>query len=239
MEYGIQLFSVRDAFPGDIKGTLKALGEMGYSFVETAGFHGADAETFADNLKASGMSLIATHTPWEELAENFGETVKFHKAIGNKNIVIPAADLSTRQSLDSFIDFVNGVQPKLREQGIDLHYHNHTQELIANKDGIIPAAELMSRTNLLLEVDTFFVYAVGQDPVDFLTRHKDRVRMIHLKDGLTEHEGRPLGQGSAPIEKVYRYALNRLAIIVESETLQPDGLTEARLCIEYLRQLED
>jgi sugar phosphate isomerase/epimerase len=43
MEYGLQLFSVRDITGNDLEGALKAVAELGYSSVEYAGFFGHSA----------------------------------------------------------------------------------------------------------------------------------------------------------------------------------------------------
>ena len=51
--------------------------------------------------------------------------------------------------------------------------------------------------------------------------------------------GMPLGMVEAPVPAVYAKALAmKLPIIVESETQTPDGPTEARICMDYLRSLE-
>ena len=63
--------------------------------------------------------------------------------------------------------------------------------------------------------------------------------MIHLKDGRRGGYGIPLGQGDAPVADVVRYAeTHGLAMVVESETLNPNGLAEAEACINYLKSLE-
>ena len=38
MDYGLQLYSVRDMAEKDFEGTLKAVADLGYEFVEPAGF---------------------------------------------------------------------------------------------------------------------------------------------------------------------------------------------------------
>ena len=43
-EYGLQLFSLRDITGNDLEGALKAVAEMGYKYVEYAGFFGHSAE---------------------------------------------------------------------------------------------------------------------------------------------------------------------------------------------------
>jgi len=44
MNYGLQMYSVRDITGTDLAGALKKVAELGYSFVEFAGFFGNSAE---------------------------------------------------------------------------------------------------------------------------------------------------------------------------------------------------
>ena len=45
-EYGLQLYSVRDAMQENMAETIKKVAELGYKTVETAGFFGKSAEEF-------------------------------------------------------------------------------------------------------------------------------------------------------------------------------------------------
>lgn len=239
MEYGIQMYSVRDITETNMEGALKALAEMGYSYVEFAGFFGIPAQTIKGMLDKYGLRVSGTHTVWQEVAEHFEETLAYHKAIGNKNIIIPGADLSTKAKLDAFIDMLNEFQPKLAAEGITLGYHNHDHEFKPNEDGQIIYDEIVARTKIALEIDTYWVYAAGKDPVALMEQLKDRLPVIHIKDGLSNRDGRPLGLGTAPVKAVYNKAVEMgVPMVVESETLQPDGLTEAKICIDYLKSLE-
>ena len=99
--------------------------------------------------------------------------------------------------------------------------------------------QLIYRTELDLEIDTFWAYAAGIDPVKLLDRLHDRVPVIHIKDGYENGEGMPLGMGTAPVKAVYQTAVKYgIPMVVESETLKPSGLSETDICIRYLRSLE-
>jgi len=77
------------------------------------------------------------------------------------------------------------------------------------------------------------------DPVAVLDRLGERVKVIHIKDGYADGRGTPLGMGEAPVAAVYAKAVQMgIPMVVESETCKPDGITEAKICIEYLRSLE-
>ena len=101
MEYGIQLYSVRDLTEKNLDDALRQVSALGYRFVEFAGFFGHSAEDVRAMLEKYNLTVSGTHTGWQEIAERFEETVAYHKAIGNRNIIIPGADLSDQAKLDA------------------------------------------------------------------------------------------------------------------------------------------
>lgn len=239
MEYGIQLYSVRDLTEKNMDEALRQVSELGYKFVEFAGFFGIPAEEIKAMLDKYGLKVSGTHTGWREIAEHFEETVAYHKAIGNKNIIIPGGDFSDQKKLDALIDMINEFQPKLAAEGITLGYHNHHKEFLPNKDGSNIEDQLIYRTNVMLEIDTYWAYVGMKNPVALLERLGDRVKVIHIKDGDANGNGTPLGMGTAPVADVYKKAIEMgLPMVVESETCKPDGMTEAKICIECLKSLE-
>ena len=238
-EYGLQMYSVRDITDKDMDGALKKVAEIGYKFVEFAGFFGHPAEEIKAMLDKYGLRVSGTHTGWQEVAENFEETVAYHKAIGNKNIIIPGADLDNQEKIDAFVGMANKYQPLLAAQGISFGYHNHAFEFETNKDGSEIYPQLVERTQLNLEIDTYWAYVGKQDPVKMLEDLKDRVHVIHLKDGSADGEGTHLGKGTAPVEQVIAKATEMgLPMVVESESLTPDGIGEVTACFEFLKTLK-
>ncbi len=239
MKYGIQMYSLRDITGDDLEGALKAVAEMGYKQIEFAGFFGHTADEINDMLKKYDLELIGTHSGWEDLRDNYEETLAFHKAIGNKRYVIPGADISKKEKLDKFIDFVNDIIPKLKAEGIELGYHNHAHEFIPTEEGIYIHSELQNRTNLFFEVDTYWAFVAGKDPIAELERLGDRVKMVHLKDGTPDGNGLSLGSGSAPAAAVKAYAqAHGLDIVVESEGCNPTGIEEVSRCMDFLKSLD-
>lgn len=239
MEYGIQMYSVRDITGEDMDGALGQIAQLGYSMVEFAGFCGHSAEAIKAMLDKHGLKCFGTHTGIGELVNDFEGTVKYHKTIGNKNFIIPCHNLEDRAHIDEFVQLVNKYQPMLEKEDIRLSYHNHSTEFIPNKDGCNIYEQLVERTNIGLEIDTYWAFNAGLDPVATLEKYADRVVCIHLKDGLEAGQGKPLGKGIAPVAAVRAKAIEMgLPIIVESETLTPTGLDEAKTCMEYLKTLD-
>lgn len=241
MNYGIQLYSVRDLAQNDYEQALKKVAEMGYKMVEPAGFFGHDSATVAGWLKKYGLTVCGTHTGIDAIVNDFDAIVAYHKAIGTDKIIIPAADFSTKEKVDSFIDKVNSLIPRLEKEGMKLYFHNHAVEFLPNNDGIIPHKELQARTSILFEIDTYWAFAAGLDAVAVLEELKDRTPIIHLKDGLKDekHTGKSLGLGEAPVAEVLKKAVELgMEIVVESEGLEPTGIEEVARCMEYLKNLD-
>ena len=240
MDYGLQLYSVRDTLRQDYHATLIAVAKMGYKLVETVRTDNATAQEIAAWCKELGLTVSGTHTPADALLpENLAKTIADHKAMGCHLLIIPGHDLSTAAKIDEFVKLVSGVQPILEKEGITLAFHNHSREFMPNEDGQIIYDELLRRTEMKLELDTYWAYNAKKDPVALMDTLADRLVAIHIKDGDDQGKGYPLGMGTAPVKAVYNKALAMgLPMIVESETLTPDGPTEAKICIDYLKSLE-
>lgn len=239
MEYGLQLYSVRDITGREMERALREVAAIGYKFVEFAGFFDIPAQEIRAMLDEYGLEVSGTHTGWQEVADHFEETVAYHKAIGNHNIIVPMADLSCQAKIDAFVEMANRYQPMLAAEGIAFGYHNHSHEFIPNADGSMIHAQLELRTNLAFEIDTYWAFNAKIDPILLLERLKDRIRVIHLKDGDESGHGFALGEGKAPVAAVREKAIEMgVRMVVESETLQPDGLSEVKRCMDYLKTLD-
>lgn len=236
MEYGIQMYSIRDLAEKDLDAALGAVAEIGYKYVEFAGFFGHTAEEVKAMLDKHGLKVSGTHTQFAELENDFEETVKFHKAIGNTNIIVPGYDIFSREKLDAFIDKCNAIVPKLAAEGIRFGFHNHSGEF-APVDGVVPEIELENRTDIQLELDTFWAFNAGEDPLVWMERlySEGKLSVIHLKDGFKGGRGVALGEGEAPVAEVRALAEKLgVTIVVESEGLDPTGREEVERCFRYL-----
>lgn len=238
--YGIQLYSVRDIAEKDLFEALEQVAALGYKEVEFAGFFGHTAEEVKEMLDKTGLAVSGTHSGWEELTpDRIEETVKYHETIGNHNFIVPGADLTTLEKIEKFCEVMNFAQPILNKEGITLSYHNHSHEFEVCSWGSTIHSELEKRTSVDFEIDTYWAFNAGCDPIEVMDRLKDRIKVIHLKDGLIGGIGRTLGKGEAPVKEVRDYAYEHgFGIVVESETLTPDGITEAKECIEFLKTID-
>lgn len=244
--YGIQMYSLRDTAKESLKEALRIVASQGYRYVEFAGFFGHPAEEVAAWLKEYGLAVSGTHTQAVELLpEVIEETIAYHKAIGNKNIIIPGFKIKEQADLDRLVEIINTAQPILAQHGISLGYHNHSHEFQKTEFGKYIEEELYNRTKVAFEIDTFWAFNAGVDPVDLLERMKDRLApVIHLKDGFKavngeKAKGKSVGEGEAPVVAVREKALSMgLLMVIESEGQDPTGEAEVGRCISFLASLE-
>lgn len=239
-EYGLQIYSVKDSALHDMDGTLAKVAEMGYTYAEFSSFYGCTPEDIKGMLEKYNLKISGMHASWQDLKPSkIYETIAKHKIVGNPYYIIPGADLSTLEKIEEFCAVMNYAQPILAAENIRLGYHNHSHEFVVMPWGSTIHAELERRTNIDFELDTFWVFHAGADPIAVLERLKDRIRVIHLKDGLEDGAGRSLGLGVAPVKAVREKAIEMgLTMVVESEGRQPTGIEEVTRCIEYLKTLE-
>lgn len=252
-EYGLQMYSIRDITKDSMRKALEEVANMGYKYIEFAGFFDYTAEQIKIWLDEFGLVCSGTHSGMDTIApEAIDETIRYHKAIGCDNLIVPGCDWSTKEKSDGVIETLNAAQKKLAENGIRLGYHNHSREFFPTADGIVFEDEVISRTGVELEIDTFWLFNAGIDVISYLEEHKDRIKVIHLKDGIpsvdenksfdlvhTGVKGFSVGEGRAPITAIREWAnKNGVLMVIESEGLNPTGLEEVKRCIDYLRTLD-
>jgi sugar phosphate isomerase/epimerase len=248
------MYSVRDITKDDLKGALKAVAEMGYQYVEFAGFFDNTAEDVKAWLDEYGLVASGTHTKLDALTdETIDETIRYHQVIGCKNLIVPSAKWKTEEQMEENIAALNKAQKKLAAAGITLGYHNHSGEFYETPYGKIVEDELLARTDIAIQIDTFWLFNAGIDPVPYLEAHKDRIRVIHLKDGIVSKDtkgsfadakngavGKSVGSGDAPVKAVREWAIkNNVLMVIESEGLDPTGPEEVKRCIDHLRTLDE
>lgn len=242
MDYSIQLYSVHKALTREnFDENLGKIAEMGYTAVEPCGFYEYTPGEINAMLKKHNLKLSGTHSAYKSLVEDFDNTLEFHKAIGNPNYIIPGGvPISNQKEIDEFVENANRLQEKLAAHGINLCYHNHSGEFVVNADGSMPYEQMILRTNIDLEVDVYWAFrGLGnKNPIDLLNRIENRIKCIHLKDGLETGHGKPLGQGDAPIAEIFAWAKEKGKLaVVENESDPLKCMEEAKMCIDYLKTL--
>ena len=235
-----QLYSAREDASNDLEGVLDQLSRMGYEGVEFAGFFEKTAKEVRKLLKHTGLKAVSSHVPLQQIRDDMQSVLDYHEELECGCIAVPYLAEEDRPGQPGFARVLETLYTfgrQCKKRGIVLLYHNHDCDFAPTPEGLVPEEELLARTSILLEVDTYWTFVAKQNPVEFIRQHKDRIRMIHLKDGMGDHTGKSLGQGVAPVKEVRQAAIELgFPMIVESEGLDPTGLEEVKRCIEFLKE---
>lgn len=243
-EYGIQLYSIRDLTSQNLDAALAAVSRIGYKYVEFAGFFGHTSDEVLNMLCKYGLKVAGSHVSWVDFApERLDTMIEYHKSIGCKSVVIPAFD-NKEESLEKLIGYINSADEKLNNLGMSVGYHNHSVEFIRTDYGKVIFDEIVNRTNAEIQLDVFWAYNAGLDPVEIIEKYSHRIKTIHLKDGIAAREsesgkpeGRYVGSGNVAIKDIIKLASEKgILMIVESEDLNPSGEIEIAGCMEYLKR---
>lgn len=239
MQKGLQLYTIRDSYKNgeEFKGVIKAVKELGYEQVEFAGFSDLTAEELRDYLKELGLTPISSHQSLVNLKLHLEETISYHKALGIPYIILAYAPTSTPEEVDELISVLQNAKEVIKENGMELLYHNHSHEFVKLPDGRVPMD--LIRETVRLELDTFWVFHAGVEPCSYIKEHEKEIALIHLKDG--DFEGHPLavGEGYNNVKGIVAMAKNigLEQIIVENDYPVPDGISDIGRSIEYLKKL--
>jgi len=238
----VQLYSVRDAFAADPIDTLRRVAAIGFTQVEPYGVL-ENAEVLRTALSENGLSAPTAHArlvgveqrPVFEVAAEVGIGVVIDPYIGAEKWQAADDIAATAKAL-------NEAAAVAAEHGVRVGYHNHWWELESRIDGRSAFEVLADQLDprVVLEVDTYWATAGGEDAAALLKRLGDRVVAIHVKDGglATDGTGQvPAGQGQVPVADVLAAAPNALRV-VEFDHFDGDVFAGIATSLAYLTGAE-
>lgn len=251
---GVQLYSLRDEAAKDFPGVLKFVAEVGYQYVEPAGFWNLRPTEFKKMLSDLGLKMISSHSPWCRKG-NIGEAMEIADILGLDKVVCGYGpnDFADLNAMKRTADEVNYIGEILKKNGFTLFQHNHDFEFqrIDGKLKYDIFRELLS-VEVKLELDCFWSTNLGvEDPVAMLKHYAKDTILLHMKDGVSEQrvagnnmvngilerhiELTPLGTGKLPIADLIKAApAQTQAVIVELDTCTIDMKTAIRQSYEFM-----
>ena len=187
LKVGIQLYSLREEMEKDMDLTLKKVKEMGYDYVEFAGYFGKSAEEVRALLDKHGLTCISVHQVYDIFLENEKESIDYLKTIGAKYCAVPWMGVEKHKGTDVFpqtVEEFNKVGKALKDNGITLLYHNHDFEFQKFEDKFLLdwLYETIPADILETEIDTCWVHYACYNPAEYVLKYSGRAPIVHLKD---------------------------------------------------------
>lgn len=201
---GIQMWSLRETAKENTPAALDLVQHYGLKEIETAGLGTLTLDQYVSEMKRRGLVAVGMHAGYEALQKDLAGQIATAKALGAHYIVCPwiphpKEGFSVEQAHQVAADF-NQWGKAIREAGLQLGWHPHGFEFAKSASGETPfdiVVREVAPENLVLEMDVFWVFHAGQDPVALLKQLGSRWALMHVKD---MRKGVVTGQstGSAP-----------------------------------------
>jgi sugar phosphate isomerase/epimerase len=104
-------------------------------------------------------------------------------------MVQPSAPLggegATADNLKRYGDYFNEIALITAGASIQFGYHNHNFEF-ENKIDEVPVYDFLvqntSPRHVIFELDVYWIKRGGYDPVEYMKKYSDRIKLLHIKD---------------------------------------------------------
>ncbi|MBB5644010.1 sugar phosphate isomerase/epimerase family protein [Pedobacter cryoconitis] len=197
-DVGLQLYSLRELLPKDVKGTLQKVSLAGYTQVELYGFSikdqfwGLTPVELKKILEENHLKPISGHfnmTPYFKTGEQaeLKAAIDAAKILGLKYVTIPWLNPDVRTSAGDYRTMakrLNYAGQLCKNAGLKLAYHNHDFEFIkyGNETGMDILLKNTDKKLVNFEMDIYWVIRSGLQPYALFKANPGRFVMWHIKD---------------------------------------------------------
>ncbi len=255
---GIQLWTLRDTLPKDMKNVLAQVGKTGFSEVETfgfsvdKGFFGTSVKDFKSMLGDNGLKASSNHFDFNGIIKN-GSTdgiqsyVDAANELGSEYITIPyiVNELrgTTGDDYKKLAALINKIGVICKNGGVKLAYHNHEFEFtkFGNTNGYEILLSETDASTVDFEMDLYWVVRSGNDPLQLFEKYPGRFTMWHVKDmDLANPDlNTEIGQGKIDFKAIFKKAeragMKRFFLEHESN-YKPNPIQSAATSYEYIKK---
>ncbi|HVW96371.1 MAG TPA: sugar phosphate isomerase/epimerase [Mucilaginibacter sp.] len=200
---GIQLYMVKEDMERDARDTLKQIGRMGYTQIESyegnkGVFWGMNNRDFCKMAKDYGLDMVSTHYAGD--SEGYKRLAAGAAEVGIKYLIYPWK--GPQKSIDDFkhiADEFNHYGAICKKNGLRFAYHAHDYPY-KPVDGQLPIDVLLAGTDKDLvdfQMDFYYTVTEGKDPVAYIRKYSPRFRLCHMRDVLKKRLPENSGEESA------------------------------------------
>ncbi len=178
--------------------SMARLTDIGYHCIEISQvpMTGENVAGFRRSIDELGMNVAACSAavapmapgmPGEFLCndEDFKKIVADCKALDCDMLRIGMLPMNCIGSYEKAVGFAKQAEEialRLKEEGIDLYYHNHHIEFVKYDGAYLLDIIRGNAPHLGFELDIHWIHRGGENPVEFIKKYAGSIRLVHLKD---------------------------------------------------------
>jgi sugar phosphate isomerase/epimerase len=243
---GLELYTVRRELSADPERTLAAVAAIGYSYVEVVWpLLKTAVPDFRRMLDRAGLAARSGHIGTAVLENGWEAQIESARAMGHEYVFVASLPGGQKRTLDdwrAWADRFNRAGQVARRSNLWLGFHTEPDNF-APIDGKVPYDALVERLDpavVRLQLDVGNVAMGGADPMQYLTRWRDRYASFHIKDVPTigKVADTELGRGVLDLKGLLKAAgdLSGKLLYVEQEG-SADAIDSSRRNYAYLSNL--
>lgn len=183
---GLQLYGVRDALKEDFEGTLKAVKEMGYDYVEYAGGdYDRTWQEIRDLLDKYDLKCVSVHQTLDNFLDDPEGALEQVRTLGAKYCAICHYALANYiERWEESIEKIKRWGKGMADNGIRPMYHNHAFEfeLIDGEHILDKIFTEVPQEHLKPEYDVAWIHYGGVNPAEYIEQYNGKLDVVHLKD---------------------------------------------------------
>ncbi len=250
-DIGLQLYTLRQVIMKDVKGTLSAVAEMGYTQVETYGYRdgklfGMTVNDFKSYMDSLNLQIVSGHNGMDLIGTSWDKTCADAQAMSQRYVVVPWMDKKYYSSLDELkktCEALNKAGEVAKKHNMRMGYHNHAFEFDKVEDQVIFDVMLgeLDPALVTMEMDIYWVVRAGHDPEKYFTKYPGRFELWHVKD-MDKADGEKnadVGTGSIDFKKLFTKAQQSglKNFFVEQESYPSTPMESTKKSIDYLKTI--
>ena len=253
---GLQLYTLRELFSKDVKGTLEFVAKTGYKEIETygysgeKGFFGTSVKDFKKILSDNGLKAPSGHYEFNSFikdnnADFLKSCIECANELESEYITVPHLDEKLRSNLDDYkriAQKINEAAVLCKQAGLKLGYHNHDFEFkkFGNQTGYDVLLAETDKNLVDFELDLYWAVRSGNNPLELFKTHPGRFTMWHVKDmdPSKAEWNTEVGQGTINFKSIFAAAkLSGMKhFFVEQETnYKPTILESSVKSFDYIK----
>lgn len=240
---------VSNALRADWKGNLEKISRMGYTEMEMGGHYGESVTEFKGFCKSLNIFPFAGGSTLVNMVKDPERQIAKELEMGKEYWICywpwqtPDKQIITKDEVKVAAEELNKLGNICKKEGIKFCWHNHALEFENKTDEGMVYDVLMKNTDadtVKAQLDIYWVYKGGYDPVKVLKKYPGRVEILHVKDmdNTTEKSFACPGSGIIDFRPVFREACNQgiRHHIVEKDN-ERNGLECLESSANYLKNL--
>lgn len=242
---GLQTYTIRSIMTDkeSYESAMKKIRSIGYECVQLAGK--ADSlKMAADAARKAELKVIGVLGSIQDLDSSLSDIINICRECGAEDIGVSGSAKTEEEAL-VLADRINSYAKIIKAEGFSFSYHNHSHEFIRMDCGKTVMDILLEKFDfdyVDLMPDTYWLQHGGIDIRDFIEKHSEHIKILHLKDmkrtcdGVTFAE---LGVGNINMPGIVKLAQKHgfRHLIVEQDVCGDDPIASVKQSFEHLQDI--